>query len=156
MSIRVTDRNIEAVLSESGTYASVTEGRSMRPLFKTHRDMVVIEKCVSFPVKYDTVLYRVGDKYILHRIIGIDSSNGIYLIRGDNTFKTERIPFDKIIGIMTSFNRKGKHVSVFDRGYLRYVKFWTLIYPIRYVLYQPLRAVRFLYRKTFQKKVRES
>lgn len=149
MSLPVTDKNIETLLSESGTYASVTEGRSMRPLFKTHRDMVIIEKCASSPVKYDTVLYRVGEKYILHRIVGIDEKSGVYLIRGDNTFKTERIPFDKIIGIMTSFNRNGKHFSVLDKGYLRYVRFWSFIYPIRYVIYQPWRAARFLYRKIF-------
>ena len=81
--------------------------------------------------------------------IGIDEENGVYLIRGDNTFKTERIPFDKIIGIMTSFNRNGKHFSVLDKGYLRYVRFWSFIYPIRYVIYQPWRAARFLYRKIF-------
>lgn len=156
MSLLATGKNIETIIREEGTYASVTEGRSMRPLFKTHRDMVIIEKCASSPVKYDTVLYRVGQKYILHRIIGIDQSAEVYLIRGDNTFKTERIPFDKIIGIMTSFNRKGKRYSVLDKGYLGYVRIWTFIYPVRYVIYQPWRALRFFYRKLFQKKFRES
>lgn len=156
MSLLATGKNIETIIRDEGTYASVTEGRSMQPLFKTHRDMVIIEKCTSPAVKYDTVLYRAGQKYILHRIIGIDKSAGVYLIRGDNTFKTERIPFDNIIGIMTSFNRNGKRYSVLDKGYRRYVRIWTFIYPVRYVIYQPCRVLRFFYKKLFQKKFRES
>lgn len=156
MGLEVTEKNIEKLLSEEGTYASVTEGRSMRPLFKTHRDMVVIKKSNAPLSKYDVALYRVGEKYILHRVIGVDSAKEVYLIRGDNTFKTERIPFDAIIGVMVSFNRKGKHYGVTDKGYMRYVRLWSFIYPLRYVIYQPCRAVRFLYRKIFKKRVRES
>lgn len=156
MSFDVTDKNIERQLSENGMYASVTEGRSMRPLFKTHRDMVVIKRCDKPLSKYDVALYRVGEKYVLHRVIGIDFSRGIYLIRGDNTFKTEKIPFGDVIGVLESFNRKGKHYSVTDKGYMRYARLWSFIYPVRYVFYQPLRAARFLYRRLFKKRARES
>ncbi len=123
--------NIEAVLDKNGVYASVTSGVSMRPLFKTHRDVVVLMRPKGRLCKYDVALYRVGEKYILHRVVGFDEKACVYLIRGDNTFRLERVPEGAVIARLVSFNRAGKHVSVTDKGYLRYVKFWNFIYPIR-------------------------
>lgn len=40
-----------------GTYASLTSGPSMKPLFKTHRDVVMLSVPNREPQKYDVVLY---------------------------------------------------------------------------------------------------
>ena len=63
--------SIEDILEKEGSYAALTDGVSMRPLFKTHRDMVVLTPPDGELKKYDVVLYRVVDKYILHRIIAV-------------------------------------------------------------------------------------
>ncbi len=143
---------IESVLDKNGVYASVTEGVSMRPLFKTHRDVVVLKRPTERLSKYDVALYRAYEKYVLHRVIGIDEKSGVYLIRGDNTFKIERIPFGKVIAVLVSFNRAGKHYSVTDRGYLRYVSFWNFIYPIRFVLHKVRALLARIYRALFRRK----
>ena len=122
--------DIEKELSEKGSFASVTKGISMRPLFKTHRDAVMIVPVTRELRKYDIVLYTYGDgKYILHRIIGF--SGDICLIRGDNTFVLERVPKDKILGVAASFNRKGKRYDLTEVSYRAYSVIWTAIYPIR-------------------------
>ena len=135
--------NIENILSKDGVYASVTSGVSMRPLFKTHRDMVILKSAEERPKKYDVVLYRIGDKYILHRIVRV--------IRGDNTYRKEIVPFDKIIAVLTAVNRKGKRIEVTDLGYRMYSVFWTAIYPLRYPIGKGRLILGAIYRKIFKK-----
>ena len=143
--------SIEKILESDGVYPSVTSGRSMRPLFKTHRDMIVLKKCTERPKKYDVVLYRIGDKYILHRIIGIDEEKKLFIIRGDNTYKKEYVPFSKILARLSSFTRKGKHGSVDDASYKIYSRVWNFIYPIRYCFNFARRAVSYAYRLIFKR-----
>ena len=143
------DVRIEDIIEKDGVYPSVTVGRSMRPLFKTHRERVILEKCAERPRKYDVVLYRIGEKYILHRIIGIDEEKKVFIIRGDNTFRKEYIPFSKIIARLTSFKRKGKHGSVNDRSFKVYSRVWNFIYPVRFVFNLFRRAAAKVYHALF-------
>ena len=142
---------IEAVLDKTGVYASVTEGVSMRPLFKTHRDVVVLEPPTDRLKKYDVALYRVGSRYVLHRVVGIDDKSGVYLIRGDNTFRIERISFDAVIARLVSFNRGGVHYSVTDKGYLRYAVIWNAIYPVRFILHKTRAVLGRIKRAVFRR-----
>lgn len=142
---------VERELSENGSYASVTKGVSMRPLFRTRRDMVILTP-VSRPLKkYDIVLYRGRDgEYILHRIIKVKKD--IFIIRGDNTYSKEYVPKDKVIALLTAYNRKGKSSSPDSFSFKLYSRAWNYIYPLRY-LYVKSRAVAYrAYRKLFKKK----
>jgi hypothetical protein len=143
--------NIESILEKDGVYASVTSGVSMRPLFKTHRDMGILQSPKQRPEKYDVVLYRIGDKYILHRIVRVNEKLGVFIIRGDNTYRKEIVPFDKIIAVLTAVNRKGKRIEVTDIGYRMYSVFWTAIYPARYPIGKCRLLLGAIYRKLFKK-----
>ena len=146
------ERGIESILEQTGSYISVIRGRSMRPLLKTDRDAVVIERIGSDPLKkYDVALYTVGDKYILHRVISVNAEKQIYVIRGDNTYEPEYIPFCAILGKMVAFNRRGKHHSVNERGYRAYVSFWHFIYPVRRFFVSIRRALGRIKRKILGK-----
>ncbi len=144
--------SIEAELEKHGTYASTTSGVSMEPLFRTRRDMVIIEKPKGELKKYDVALYRDRrGKYILHRVIKVKPNE--YIIRGDNTYIKEHVPKDRVIGVLTGFNRKGKSHSATDRSYRVYSRVWNFIYPLRYavrfLILLPKRAVRKIYRILF-------
>lgn len=142
---------IERELEKHGSYASVTRGLSMRPLFKTSRDMVIIKKPTSDFKKYDVVLYTgAGNKYTMHRIIGFKGDT--LLIRGDNTYEKEYVPRENVIGILTEFNRKGKHHTVEEFSFKLYSRFWNFIYPVRYVLYRLRRLLGKIYRSLFKSK----
>lgn len=126
----IEQNSVEQMLREDGVYVAKTRGVSMWPLFKTHRDAVMIVPHVGELRKYDIVLYTYGDgRYILHRIIGFDGK--VCLIRGDNTFVLERVPKDKILGVAVSFNRKGKRYDLTELSYRAYSVIWTAIYPLR-------------------------
>ena len=125
-------RTIEDFIRENGTYMTNTLGSSMRPLFRTHRDAVILSRPEREILRYDVVLYKTPRGYLLHRVVGIKGD--VLIIRGDNTFVNELIPRSEVIAVMTAFNRKGKRRSVEDASYRLYSRLWNFIYPIRFVL----------------------
>ena len=142
---------IERELDCHGSYASVTRGPSMRPLFKTSRDMVIIKKPTADFKKYDVVLYTgAGNRYTMHRIIGFKGDT--LVIRGDNTYSKEYVSKDRVIGILTEFNRKGKHHTVNEPSFKLYSRFWNFIYPIRFLLFKARNFLGNIYRKLFGKR----
>lgn len=141
---------IEDELRLHGAYASVTRGTSMRPLFKTHRDIVVIGRADGDLKKYDVALYRApSGRYVLHRVVRVYPDR--YLIRGDNTFIDEYIMKSDIIGVLTGFNRKGREYTVEGSGYRLYSRFWVLIYPLRKLCYRVNVFLHKLYRFVFRR-----
>ena len=141
---------VEAEILKYGTYAANTTGVSMRPLFKTHRDVAVLKTPDRELKKYDVVLYTgASHKYILHRVIGVREDD--FVIRGDNTFAKEYVKKERILAYLVSFNRKGKHYSTDNFGYKVYSRFWNFIYPIRYVAHLLRRALGKIKRKIFGK-----
>ena len=142
----LTKQKIEDELSVSGVVATNTVGVSMKPLFKTHRDAVVLKKPDRALGKYDVVLYKNSTgRYVLHRVIG--EKNGVFIIRGDNTFEREYVPKEDILAYMISFNRRGKHHTVDEAGYKLYSGFWTFIYPIRLIIHKMISLLRRIKKK---------
>ena len=129
---------IEEVLRETGVYVSTTSGRSMYPMLRDRRDRVVIKVVTEHPLrKYDLPLYKREDgAYVLHRILKV--KDGYYIIRGDNTFAPERVPFSAVLGCVSEFYRGDRHVDANARSYRFYAAFWHFLYPVR-VLYRKMR-----------------
>ena len=119
----------EEILARDGHLVYKTRGRSMEPLLRQDRDLVEIRVPGARLNRFDVALYRRGPAYVLHRVVEVRPEG--YLIRGDNTFVLETVPDSAVIGVLASFVRKGKPHTVTERGYLRYVRFWNGIYPLR-------------------------
>lgn len=101
----------------------------------------------------DVLVFRqpqVGDKktYIVHRLVEIRQSGGnerVYITRGDNCLGTEVVSREEIIGRVAEVHRMtgyrpwhaicAKQFAVTDRAYLRYTRFWTVIWPVRRLYY---------------------
>ncbi len=139
---------IKEELLAHGSYASVTRGVSMKPLFKTGRDMVIIKPPVAPLKKYDVVLYTgAGNRYTMHRIIAVKETE--YIVRGDNTFRREHVPKQNVIGILTEFNRKGKHHTTDELSFKIYSRFWHYLYPVRFLLHKIRVLLGKIYHKIF-------
>ena len=122
--------NIEDYLKKNGTLTYTFRGTSMYPLLKQGRDLfTVVSKTSKRCRKYDVILYRRSEhQYILHRVIEVCSND--YIIQGDNCIAKEYgVRDEDIIGVMTSFQHKGKTYNVSDKRYLLYVYLWTAIHP---------------------------
>ena len=131
----------EDILARDGRLVYWTRGVSMKPMLYPSRDLVNIVVPDGQLKKYDVALYTRGNRYVLHRVIGVRES--IYLIRGDNTYTLEEVPFRNVIGVLESFVRNGKQISVTDKRYRIYARIWNFLYPVRSVA---IRIRRFVIR----------
>ena len=107
--------SFEELLERDGRLVYRIKGVSMNPMLRQNRDLVIIEPAPSALRKYDVALYRRGDSYVLHRVIGV----------------TERVPDSDVIGVLTGFQRSGVSHDVAEPGYRLYSRLWTAIYPLR-------------------------
>ncbi len=122
-------KTIEQVLAENGAYIGPTVGVSMLPLLKTRRDTIVVKPKTERLQRLDVALYRRGDAYVLHRVL--KPIEGGYIIRGDNCYSDEKVPESAVIGVLTEFFRKGRHVYCTDKRYIRYANRRIKTYKIR-------------------------
>ena len=144
------DSTVELELRNNGAYASTTSGTSMRPLFKTGRDVVILRTCDTELKKYDVVLYKTKEgKYLLHRIIAVRDNE--FIIRGDNTFIREHVAKDRILAVLTEYNRGGKKHTTRDLSFRIYSRVWNFIYPARFVFHKAVSLMRLVYHKLFKK-----
>ena len=132
--------SFEEILARDGVLAYKTKGRSMEPMLRQNRDLVVVRPPVSRLRKYDVAFYKRGEKHLLHRVVKVEKD--CYLIRGDNTHALEVVPDDAVIGVLTSFQRKGKSRDVTNRGYRLYARVWNAVYPLRYARYRAVKLMK--------------
>ena len=120
--------HIEEILERDGVYVSTTAGVSMWPMLRNRRDTVVITPAPAQLHRYDVPLYRSGDRYVLHRIIGIEPDG--YAIRGDNCIGIEHVRHDQVIGVLTSFYRDDREIDMGSPAYRAYVRIWVAVHPL--------------------------
>ena len=71
----------EDLLARDGKLVYKTRGRSMEPMLRQDRDLVILEPLKEKLKQHDIALYRRGKDYVLHRVIQAGGNN--YLFRGD-------------------------------------------------------------------------
>ena len=126
----------EEELSEHGFFIYTSKGDSMRPLIRPGRDILEIGARRDVTLKkYDVVLYKTADCYIIHRIIRIhrDRDGISYSTLGDHNLRMEHgIQDGQVVGILTGLVRDGN--TAVDLGSFRYrlyVFFRCRLYPLR-------------------------
>ena len=146
----------EELIKTKGYIAYTNVGYSMMPLLRQKKDIIEIhdkgsERCK----KYDVILYKSGDRYILHRILKVLPDR--YVVAGDhNTFLDPPVTDDMIVGVMTQVIRDGKSITPDNFWYKMYVHLWCDFYPIRVFLLKAkvfmCRCLRFMKRRVFNDK----
>ena len=153
---RVQYVSFEQLLEKDGYLVYTNVGRSMMPLLRQRRDIIEIRKKQPGRCKkYDVVLYKRGDKYILHRILKLLPEG--YVIAGDNNaFLETDITDEKILGVMTRVIRNGRSISVDNKWYRLYVHLWCDCYPLRILLFRLRQKARSklskVYRTVFKRR----
>lgn len=124
----------EDQLRINGRIVYTVVGCSMTPLLHEKRDLVVIEPIGSHKCKKnDVILYRINNRYVLHRIVQVRAQD--YVMRGDRCIKKEYgITQQHVLGIMTSFVKKGKVKSVKGFLYRLYTFFWCDMFFLRFLI----------------------
>ena len=124
----------EDLLNRDGYIVYTNVGYSMMPLLRQKRDVIEIKKKEpERSSKYDVVLYKRGNRYILHRILKVLPDG--YIIAGDhNTFLEKDVTDDMILGVMTRVIRNGKSITPDNFWYKAYVHLWCDVYPVRMLI----------------------
>ncbi|MDD7381819.1 MAG: S24/S26 family peptidase [Bacillales bacterium] len=132
--------NFEELLKRDGSFLYTFKGVSMKPLLNQGKDVVIISS-IDRPIKkLDIVLYKVNERYVLHRVLKIKKDQ--YVIRGDNTYSEEFIPKDKVFGILTSYYKNDKLKKVNTKGAILLYYLWLTTYPLRWLLVKTKRLLR--------------
>ena len=138
-------RKIEDVLAAEGFYLGPPVGVSMWPMLRNRHDVMMVVPAEGELRRYDVALYRRGEKYVLHRVVGY-YGNGPkkgYVICGDNCVMLEYIPREDVFGVLRGFYRDGRHIDCeTSRGYHAYSKLWVALFPARKVCKGANAAVR--------------
>ncbi len=117
------NKTIEQILDKDGVYLSTTIGDSMEPMLFDRQSTVVIKKIDHLLNKYDIPLYkRPNGKYVLHRIIKVNKKKKLYITLGDNRYKSEKVPFDWVIGYLEGYYIKDTYITTTNKKYVSYVK----------------------------------
>ena len=124
--------SFEDLLEKDGYLVYTNVGTSMLPLLRQRRDIIEIHR--KDPAirckRYEAVLYKHGDKYILHRILKVRPND--YVICGDHNIRKEYgITDAQILGVMTRVIRNGKSIYPTDWKYKLCVHLWCDFYLIR-------------------------
>lgn len=122
---------IEDILDKEGCYVSTSSGYSMLPFLRDRTDTIIIRKRDKYK-KYDVVLYKRNNQYILHRIVKCNDNH--YIIRGDNCYYNENdISYNNVIGCLDECYRGEKKINMNSFSYKLYSIVWVGIYPLRYL-----------------------
>lgn len=142
--------NIEEMLSVEGVYIATTAGVSMFPLLRNRKDNAVIIPKPKTLKKFDVVLYKRDNVYILHRIVEI--KGGRYIIRGDNRDNFEYdITDHNIIGMLNGVYRGNVYISVKNPVYLVYSRMVVWLFPLRIFCKKTLRFLAKIKNKIFKR-----
>jgi len=129
------EKSVERIVFEEGFYVSTSCGVSMKPFLRDRKDTVVISSVEGKLKKYDVVLYRRKDEYVLHRIIKVLPDS--YVICGDNCINAESgIKDADIIGRLTAVYRGKKSVKMSGILYGLYCRAAVFSRPLRVLLFK--------------------
>lgn len=134
---------IKEKLSSGGEVTIKVKGTSMRPFLLSDMTDVHLVRYAGILNRYDIVLYELPNQtFVLHRYI--KSKDDEFVICGDALSKPEIIKKEQIVAIVTAFSEKGKKTSATDKNYLRKVRLWVFLKPLRPIL---LRISKLLWRR---------
>ena len=92
-------------LERTGRYFSVPRGVSMWPMILNKQGIVEIHRLERPARRYDLVLYIRGEEQgVIHRVLRAREDD--YVIAGDNCWRKEYVPRDRVAGIAVRFYRK--------------------------------------------------
>lgn len=112
-------KEIEKLLSKDDFVVCNVKGDSMRPFLKEDDKVVIVKKNRDIKM-YDVVLYKRNNKYMLHRVIGINRD--FLIIRGDNNIYKEEVKNEDILGILAGYYNKNEYIEINDYINRKYYK----------------------------------
>ena len=132
------------LLEEGNMLRFRAHGNSMLPFVKNN-DIIVVSPIESNNIKKgDIIFYQgKGGSPIAHRVISLTAGNEFIFVRGDGYIGgTEKIPVEKVTGIVCKIERNNKTIEQRKTSYRFMVWCWTKIQTIRWLLFRIKRKLK--------------
>lgn len=122
------------------TFTLTISGNSMWPTLTSGRDRVTLAKPPAKWHKNDLPLYRrTNGQLVLHRIVRVNA-DGTLDCCGDHQREVEcGLRPEQMVAIAVGLERKGKTFPANHRGYVRWVRLWTFLLPLRPLFFRLFR-----------------
>ncbi|MBQ8499587.1 MAG: hypothetical protein IJV84_07380 [Bacteroidales bacterium] len=123
---------VRTLISEGHTVSFTVKGNSMNPFMVHLRDKITLGPWKEADLK-EGVVVLVRDtrgNHLIHRIISKGDAT-VTLLGDGNIAQTETATLDDVIGIMYSFERKGRIWKPSDFGWRAYSLIWKFLTPVR-------------------------
>lgn len=111
------------------------KGNSMLPFFRDTKTLIELKKTNTYK-KYDIILFKLENKYYVHRIIKINEDRIICM--GDALISKEIINESNIIARVINYQNK-KLINTNSKKYKIRVTLWMLLRPIRRLIIKIIR-----------------
>lgn len=127
---------IKEVLDNGGTFSLTITGTSMYPFILGGRDKVTLSPVPEKLKKNDLPLYRrKNGQFVLHRVVKV-CKDGTYTCCGDHQWQLEKgLRHEQMVGLATSYVRKGKILTNRNVFYRIYRTVWTWVLRYRWVFF---------------------
>lgn len=138
-------------MAREGAAPAVTiflEGDSMRPLIRRGKDPVTIVPLSRELKVGDVVLFRLGERYIVHRVWKLKT--GLVRTFGDHCWNPE--PWflrEQVLGQVVRYVRNGRMHRLDTPAARAWGRIWMAIHPIRLVCMRLRSLAGRCYRKVF-------
>lgn len=139
--------NIEELLRSGKSVSFHPKGLSMWPLFTSPKDRATVVPVDRLLRRGDVCVFRSLDgKLVIHRLVKYTKEG--YFFAGDHQMSVEGpIERSAIVGIMTEFDRQGRHYTVRNPIYRMLSFIWLLLLPYRFKLIDFGSAIKNLVRR---------
>jgi len=108
-------KTIISDLEKGDKVAFLVKGTSMLPFLIDGKTEVFLEKRCQL-IRYDICLFKMGEKYVLHRLIG--KKNEKFVFRGDNSYKLEYVDKADIVACVYQY-KNGSKVTYTKNAFYR-------------------------------------
>ena len=126
----------------AGQEAVITvKGTSMCPFFHDGKTTVTLASPTDPIRKLAVILYESDSgTIVLHRVIG--KKGTYYRAEGDGLRSCELVAERSVKAVVTAHEADGKRISADDPNYLRRVRLWRCLRPIRFALLGLMRRMK--------------
>ena len=120
---------ISRLVNEGAHVTFVPKGVSMYPFIRGERDSVVLIKDDNIST-LDIVLAKVGNIFVIHRIIAIDGDK-VTLMGDGNLSGTEHCLKSDILAKVITIIKDGKQLDCTGKNHKRKALLWQKLLPVR-------------------------
>ena len=124
---------IKRLLAEEYEVCFTPQGESMRPWIEGGRDSVVLRRMTRAARRGDIVLAQsVGGRYVLHRVLRIESAGTIVLMGDGNLQQREHCTVDDVKALVTHVvDAHGKKHDLYTPARRMAATLWYACLPVR-------------------------